>query len=139
MKKSLLLAALLLPCAAQADVYFCSTSSAVYVGAKPSELSGKSIFSEQPNGADSYSNFVIDTRKGFRRASQDNSTYQGSCEATDEGVYGIRVACTRLDVYHFQNIFIKEYPETDQEIYFTEAEHLFGSNVSSSAGKCTKA
>jgi hypothetical protein len=138
MKKSLLLAAMLLSSAAQADVYFCSSNSTALLFVKPSALSGRLIWTEQPNGADAASNFIINTDKGFRSISQKNSIYEGSCETINEGAFGKRTTCTRVELSSLQNIVIHE-PADTQEIYFTESKHRYGSSVNSSAGNCTKA
>jgi hypothetical protein len=70
MKKTLLLAALLLSSAAQADVYFCNPSMG---GSLSSDVAETTNYKT--------SSFIIDTDKGFREISPDRNyaDYVGNC------------------------------------------------------------
>lgn len=86
MKKSLLLAALLLPCAAQAETYFCDGN----VGAVLE--SGKA--SESLVDAD----FLISTTAGFKRTGP-NQNYKGECQVEkfrDSDNENVTIICTEI-------------------------------------------
>ena len=137
MKKTLLLAAAL-ACSgvAQAEIYFCSTNGIAFVEAKEWYESRGFASSRSPNGAQEASNFVIDTGKGFRGATEENSQYKGSCHTLDEDNYGIRTTCISESNFVIESIYIRE---ELGEIPFTYSHHHIGNSVRSSAGICTKA
>jgi hypothetical protein len=135
LKKSLLLAALLLSSAAQADVYFCSTKGISTILSKGGFNPNEFASAYSPNGSDEVLNFVVDTNRGFRGASEVNSLYQGSCQILDEENFSTRTTCIHEDTLGIASIYVRELPD---EILFTYSEHSFGISVSSSAGICTK-
>ena len=73
MKKTLLLAAMFLSSAAQADIYFCATSIYTHMDL------AFGIIVEEKKGSDINKNFVVDTDKGISRANQPTAVYEGSC------------------------------------------------------------
>lgn len=73
MKKALILAALLLSSAAQADIYFCATNTFTAMGL----AFGMTV--KEKKGLDRNYNFVVDTQKGISRANKPTAVYEGSC------------------------------------------------------------
>ena len=79
MKKTLLLTALLLPCAVQAEIFFCATSSTTLIFTKTGT---GNIIAEEPNGSDRELNFVIDTENGVRPAAGEDPQSEAHVKKT---------------------------------------------------------
>ncbi|MDA9870573.1 hypothetical protein N9D35_02185 [Gammaproteobacteria bacterium] len=136
MKKSLLLAALLLPCAAQAEIFFCATSSTTLIFTKTGT---GNIIAEEPNGSDRELNFVIDTENGVRPAAGEDPQYRGTCEKKSS-INGPLLSCYYEDQFRIENLNIVESDLfQSKDVDFTHSSHILGLYIQSSAGKCTKA
>tara|TARA_B110000977_G_scaffold186990_1_gene253585 strand:+ start:392 stop:781 length:390 start_codon:yes stop_codon:yes gene_type:complete len=129
MKKSLLLAALLLPCAAQADVYFCT--SLQYAEA---HLKNTITISDQEFDGDNYDrdtfSAIVDTEKGV--STPNYNLYKGGCIQDDKFV-----KCENEDELFdtFDRLVINKEKRT-----FTEIHQDYNSAVGFSiSGTCVKA
>lgn len=151
MKKSLLLAALLLPCAAQADIYFCATSIFTHMDL------AFGIIVEEKKGLDINKNFVVDTDKGISRANRPTAVYEGSCLgptpvmgdwmteyhctiAQGEGINGYGMPTSGL-----QSMYIEDFGEDhngaagfEHRAVFTFSYQIGGTESRNYIGVCTK-
>lgn len=149
MKKSLLLAALLLPCAAQADIYFCATS--IYTDM---DLAF-GIFVDEKKGSDKNYNFVVDTDKGISRANQPTAVYEGSClgpisQGGDRTQYHCTIAPGEginsygMPTSENQIMYIEDFgedhnkAEIEHRAVFTFTDQIGGTQLESYIGVCTK-
>jgi len=136
MKKTLLLAALLLPCAVQAEIFFCATSSTTLLFTNNGT---GNIIAEEPNGSDRELNFVIDSENGVRLAAGEDKEYRGKCEKKSS-INGPLLSCYYEDQFKIEHINIVESDLfQSKDIDFTHSSHRLGLYIQSSAGKCTKA
>jgi hypothetical protein len=136
MKNSLLLAALLLPCAAQAEIWVCeqvqtATIRPTFSGDRPSAK------------AESGGTWIIDTEKGFKTTQQD--IYEGDCQQGKMIVCGGMLSLSGGDFVSQIVIF----PEIESffmslSMYERDGQELLGIHTAadtrmlSAAGTCTK-
>jgi hypothetical protein len=121
MKKSLLLAAMLLSSAAQADVYFC-TSETIATILVPPTLGYTNHLSENDD-----TTIVVDSSKGYRHT--EFKGYSGDCETS-----GAFLVCSFESEYGQGTIAI-----ATSALSFSYIDHIFGTRLTSRVGSCVKA
>ena len=121
MKKPLLLAALLLSSAAQADTFFCTSDSIATILVPPT-LGYTNSLSENDD-----TTILVDSSKGFRHS--EFADYSGHCESSDDFLI-----CSSASKYGQGTIAIAKL-----ELTFTYIDHIFGARLTSRIGSCVKA
>jgi hypothetical protein len=121
MKKTLLLAALLLSSAAQADTFFCTSESMATIFAPPT-LGYSNHLSENDD-----TTIVVDSSKGYRHSEFEG--YSGDCETS-----GAFLVCSFESEYGQGTIAI-----ATSELSFSYIDHTFGTRLTSRVGNCVKA
>jgi len=131
MKKSLLLAALLLPCAAQADVYFCTSLQYAESLLKRTITISDKEFDDDNYDRDTYG-AIVDTDKGV--STPNYNLYKGECIQDDKFV-----KCENedelFDTFTFDRLVINKEKRTYTAIH-QDYNYAVGFSIS---GTCVKA
>lgn len=117
----LLLAAMLLSSAAQADVYFCTSKNIASILAPPT-LGHSNSLSENDD-----TTILVDSAKGYRHS--EFADYSGDCESSDDFL-----VCSFESDYGQGTIAI-----ATSELSFSYIDHIFGTRLTSRVGSCVKA